>query len=260
MTAASKPHTAIMAALPPPFRLTALDLVDSTNDELRRLAVDGAVHGAVVVAAEQTAGRGRRGRSWVSPRGNLHCSILLDPGPKPETAPQLAFVAAVALVEALSQVAPGVAFRCKWPNDILCEGRKVAGMLLEMAPPWVILGVGVNLVEAPDPALYPAVCLRELGCPALPLDLLAAFCQRLAEWHGRWRAEGFAPLRQAWLDHATGVGGPVIVRLADATERHGRFAGLDGGGALLLEAPDGSRQSVLAGDVFFAAEQSSAKE
>lgn len=240
-----------MKALPPPFRLAAFDCLDSTNDEVRRRFDSGEPPYLVVSAQKQTAGRGRRGRAWVSPPGNLHCSLLLSVRPAADEAPQLAFVAAVALRQALALLAPNAVFRCKWPNDILCDGRKVSGMLLESAAPHVILGVGVNVVEAPSPALYPAACLRQLGSGADDFDVLSAFCEALLVWHERWLTEGFAPIRQAWLDHAQGVGGPVTVRLADHNELEGRFAGLDAGGTLLLESADGSIRPILAGDVFF---------
>lgn len=209
----------------------------------------------MVVAAEQTAGRGRRGRTWVSPPGNLHCSIVLDPGPERAHLSELAFVGAVALREALVVLAPTAEFACKWPNDVLCNGAKIAGMLLENQPPWVILGVGVNVVAAP-PATevqYRAVALRDTGSHADADDVRAAFCDRLGLWYERWRAEGFASVRQDWLGHAAGVGGPVTVRLADGAVLEGKFSGLDAAGALLLDTPDGSRRPVLAGDVFFAA-------
>lgn len=238
-------------ALPPPFSLVALDQVDSTNDEARRAAEAGAGHGLVVWAGAQTAGRGRRGRTWMSPAGNLHASLVLHPGPRPAEAPQLAFVAAVALQEALAELVPAADFRVKWPNDVLCNGRKIAGMLLEQAPPWIVLGIGVNIEVAPDPALYPTACLRQAGSGAAPFDVLAGFCGHFALWYDRWRDEGFAPLRQGWLARAIGVGGPVRVHLADATTLEGRFAGLDEQGALLLETSDRRTVPVLAGDVFF---------
>lgn len=238
-------------ALPPPFSLVALEQTDSTNDEAKRAAERGAGHGTVILAAEQTAGRGRRGRSWVSPRGNLHCSLLLHPGASPAAAPQLAFVAAIALRDALAELAPQASFQVKWPNDILCGGRKIAGMLLESAPPWIVLGVGVDVVHAPDPALYPATCLRLCGSGAEPFDVLAGFCAHLAPWYDTWGSQGFVPIRQAWLAHAAGIGGPVTARLADDRSLTGRFVGLDEGGALLVETPDGDVKTVLAGDVFF---------
>ena len=138
------------AGLPPPFSLVAVDRIDSTNDEARRLVAQGAGHGTVIWAKEQTAGRGRRGRAWVSPPVNIHCSIVLHPGPSLAHAPQLTFVAAVALRDALAEFLPSAPFQCKWPNDLLVAGRKVAGMLLEVAGPWIILGVGVNVAHTPN--------------------------------------------------------------------------------------------------------------
>jgi BirA family biotin operon repressor/biotin-[acetyl-CoA-carboxylase] ligase len=209
----------------------------------------------MVVADEQTAGRGRRGRVWFSPIGNLFCSILLDPGPEPARSSELVFVAAVALREALEAVTPGANFVCKWPNDILCDGAKVSGMLLEMAQPFVILGVGVNVVAGPpaDMQQYPATCLADAGSKADAQTVCAAFGDRLEFWYDTWRTEGFGPMRQVWIDHAAGIGKPVTVRLADTTVLEGNFGGLDAHGALLLDTADGKRQPVMAGDVFFAA-------
>jgi BirA family transcriptional regulator, biotin operon repressor / biotin---[acetyl-CoA-carboxylase] ligase len=239
-----------MIALPPPFSLVALDRIDSTNDEARRAAERGAIHGTVISAAEQTAGRGRRGRSWISPPGNLHCSILLHCGPQPGLAPQLAFVAAVALRESLAELAPASLFQVKWPNDVLCGGRKIAGMLLEPALPLIILGVGVDVVEAPKDVLYPATCLRRAGSDAEALDVLAGFCGYLGVWYERWVNEGFAPIRQAWLAHAIGVGTEVHVKVGEDTVRQGRFLGIDQAGGLILEEAGGRQSIILAGDVF----------
>ena len=237
--------------LPPPFTLVALSEVDSTNDEARRLAEQGAGHGTVVWAAAQTAGRGRRGRVWQSPPGNLCCSLLLDGGPEAAAAPQLAFVAAVALRDALAELAPAADFRLKWPNDVLCRGAKIAGMLLEKAGGLVILGVGVNIRSAPAVAPVAATCLERTGSRADAFDLLAVFCAHLLPWYDRWRQDGFAPLRRAWLDRAAGVGGPVAARLADDSVMEGRFADLDEDGALILTNEMGRPVRVLAGDVFF---------
>lgn len=239
-------------ALAPPFRRVWLEIIDSTNDEAKRLARQGAGHGTVVWAREQTAGRGRRGRAWVSPPGNLHVSLLLDPGAPLTQAAQLGFVASAALAEALARLAPAAHVQCKWPNDVWCEGRKIAGMLLEPAEVGglLVLGLGVDIVHAPSPALYDAVCLRDLGCTADAGMVLDAFLAAFAPLFAAWRADGFAPIRTAWLARARGLGGPIEVRL-DAETLSGTFAGLDDDGALLLELSCGERRRVLAGDVFF---------
>lgn len=238
--------------LGPPFSLVALDAVDSTNDEAKRLAQQGRGHGTTVWALEQSAGRGRRGRAWISPRGNLHVSFLLDTGRPLAQAAQLGFAAAVALCEALAPLAPALRFQCKWPNDVWCDGRKIAGMLLEPAGrgDLMVLGIGVDVVAAPDPALFPAICLKDAGADTDAAQVLEALCRRLAPWLDVWAGEGFAPVRTAWLGWARGLGDPIEARL-ERESLHGTFAGLDEDGALLLELPDGARRRILAGDVFF---------
>lgn len=235
-----------------PFRLVVLEVTDSTNDEAKRQAQAGAAAGTVILAHRQTAGRGRRGRPWVSPPGNLHVSLLLDPGAPLATAAELGFVASAALVDALAGLCPGPAFECKWPNDVWCDGRKIAGMLLEAAGQGdlVVLGIGVDVVEAPTPALVEAVSLREKGCGADAAGVLAAFLDHFAPLYQTWRIHGFTPVRAAWLARARGLGGPIAVRL-EAETLSGTFEGLDEDGALLLELASGKRRRVLAGDVFF---------
>jgi BirA family biotin operon repressor/biotin-[acetyl-CoA-carboxylase] ligase len=237
--------------LPPPFRLEQRDKIDSTNDEARRLAAAGFGHGTVISAIEQSAGRGRRGRAWMSPPGNLHCSILLDSGPEPALAPQLTFVAAIALRDALADLALTSDFRVKWPNDVLCAGAKISGMLLEQAEELIIVGVGVNVVAHPDAALYPATSLAKAGSGADAMDVLTGFCERLGHWHETWRAEGFAPIREAWLEVAVGLGQTVTARLADDSVLEGRFAGLGLDGALEMAEGNNQIRRILAGDVFF---------
>jgi BirA family biotin operon repressor/biotin-[acetyl-CoA-carboxylase] ligase len=237
--------------LTPPFRLEQRDKIDSTNDEARRLAAAGFGHGTLVSAVEQSAGRGRRGRAWHSPPGNLHCSILLDRGPVAAAAPQLTFVAAIALRDALADLALSVDFRVKWPNDVLCAGAKIAGMLLEQVDELIILGVGVNVVAHPDSALYPTTSLAKAGSGADCHDVLAGFCERLGGWYEVWRQEGFAPIRRAWLEVAIGLGQSVTARLADETVLKGRFAGLAPDGALEMADENNHIRRILAGDVFF---------
>ncbi len=238
------------AIVRPPFTLRTFARIDSTNDEARRNVAAG--HGTVFWAHEQTAGRGRRGRTWGSPPGNLYCSFLLDAGGDRAVAPQLTFVGAVALRDALAGLLPGVAVRIKWPNDILCGGDKVAGMLLEWSDPLAILGVGVNVAGVPDlPLLFPATCLAAHGCGADAGAVLTALCDSLAPWYTLWRKSGFAPVRAAWLEQAAGIGAPVKARLADESVHEGVFHDLDADGALILETDDGTMLRVLAGDVFF---------
>lgn len=242
-------------ALPPPFRLVAYETIGSTNDELKRLAREGAAEGLVVTAERQTAGRGRRGRTWVSPPGNLYSSTLVRPDCRAATAAQLGFVAALGVSGAIGELAPHVSTRCKWPNDLLTNGKKVSGILLETEmvsgdrPDFVILGVGVNLASSPRDTPYPATSLAEEGAPGIaPAEMAIAFVRHFAAWLAAWREGGFAPIREAWLARAMGLGEPIQVRLERDT-LDGRFLDLDHDGALLLGQAEGSRR-IAAGEIF----------
>lgn len=236
-----------------PFRTIELDGVDSTNDEARRLAqTEAAADFLVICADRQSAGRGRRGRAWVSPSGNLHASILLAV-PSLHHAAQLGFAAAAALVATLNELVPGTEFQAKWPNDVLAQGRKCCGMLLESAgPTWLVLGIGVNVVAAPPPdgLNHPACCLAELGYAGRSRQVLAGFSRHLLPLVQAWRSEGFAPVRRAWLGCARGLGQATVVRLEHDTLT-GTFTGLDEEGALLLDQGASGIRRILAGDVFF---------
>lgn len=240
--------------LPVPFRLIRRDSVGSTNDEARRLTSEGAAADLVVITARtQTAGRWRRGRDWQSPAGNLHASLLIRMDRPVAESAQIGFAAAVALAEGLAELIPDADFRCKWPNDVLANGRKVAGMLLETAGDgWMVLGIGVDVERAPPPGetLHPAVALAELGWPGTAEAVLAAFCRHFGLRLEAWRADGFKAVRQPWLDRARGIGEAMVVRLESDTLT-GRFVGLDGDGALLLDQGADGQRRILAGDVFF---------
>ncbi len=242
--------------LPSAYRLVARDTVGSTNDEAKRLARQGAAEGTLVWAMEQTAGRGRRGRSWSSPRGNLYASLILRPASPPDRAAQLGFVAALAVGDALLEVVPGLAgLACKWPNDVLAGGRKIAGILLESEMgdgenlAFLVVGVGVNLVSAPPDAEFRATSVAGEGClPPTPRAALETFARRFDAWTRRWRAEGFGPVRDAWRARAIAFGEQIQVRLDTATLQ-GKFVDIDQQGTLLLETESGLRL-IAAGDVF----------
>lgn len=241
--------------LPAGFHLIALGDVRSTNDEARRLAAEGAPDGTVVWARSQSGGRGRYGRTWSSPPGNLYVSLLLRPRASPATVLQLGFVAAVALAEALDRRVAASALSLKWPNDVLLNGRKIAGMLLESATgagtlDWLIVGMGVNLASFPAGTVFPATSLANDGYPApAPAEVLVDLCDRFAAWRARWRAEGFGPVRQAWLGRAYRRGQAIEVRL-EREQASGVFVDLDESGALVLDPPAGPRRLVSFGEVF----------
>lgn len=246
------------ANLPPGFVLHAHERLPSTQDEAKRLARDGAPDGTLVTAAEQTAGRGRKGRPWTSPPGNLHLSAVLRPGCPAGEGAQLGFVAAVALGEALGSLLPaGADIRYKWPNDVLVGGRKIAGILLEssLSPSggidWAVLGLGVNIVGHPHDAAFPATHMVAQGArDALPDSVLAAFVSEFARIRGAWEDRGFGPLRRVWLERAWRLGEQVSVRIGDEDRVAGVFRDLDGDGAMLLRLADGSERSLSYGDVF----------
>jgi BirA family biotin operon repressor/biotin-[acetyl-CoA-carboxylase] ligase len=212
----------------------------STNDDVAALAREGAPEGTWLRADSQTGGKGRQGRAWQSPPGNLHASTLvrLQPGDPP--APSLALVAAVALHEAVRRHASGA--RIKWPNDLLVDGAKLAGILLERQSDAVVVGFGVNLAHHPEDLDRPAISLDPPVDPAAFLERLAAI---FGTWLGCWRAEGLAPVRAAWLAAAHPIGAALT-----ASGARGTFDGLDETGALRLRLEDGGLRIIHAGDVF----------
>ena len=259
MTAAEKGGRAQPGAkLPPAYRLVELDSVGSTMAEARQRAQDGAEDGTLIWAKEQTEGRGRQGRDWASPRGNLYLSLVLRPECSPATAAQLSFVAAVALGEAVGAVAPPmVEVTFKWPNDVLFNSRKGAGILLESSSTpdgqidYVILGMGVNVQSHPEDAAFPATSLRFEGCPPqlTEAQLLEAFGRSFLQRANTWVEEGFEPIRRAWLRHATTLGKEIEVRLPKETLT-GTFEALDENGVLQLRLADGTLKQIAAGDVY----------
>jgi BirA family biotin operon repressor/biotin-[acetyl-CoA-carboxylase] ligase len=261
-------------------RLEALAAIGSTNAEARVRAQQGERGPLWITGTMQRAGRGRYGRTWISPPGNLYASLLLtDPSPF-EQAPQLAFVTALAVRDAIVAEATALApqLGLKWPNDLLLGGRKCAGILIEGEAAFadgpamlnrltVIIGIGVNCVSHPPaPSLaaseasrsprfeekpaYPATDLRAHGADITPERLFArlsvTMCRRLAEWNG---SRGFDAILADWLSHARGVGEHITVRNSGAGTQ-GRFVGVDHSGRLVLELGNGAMTKISAGDVF----------
>lgn len=255
-------------SLPPGFRVIGFPTVGSTNDEAKRFARGGAAEGTVVWALRQETGRGRRGRAWSSPEGNLYTSTILRPRRTPADTAQLSFVAALAVADMAERLLPaGAAVGCKWPNDVLVRGRKLSGILLESEPgpdggvEWLVLGVGVNVRHHPELADYAATSLGTEGAGETEVAaVLEVYVACLARWYGMWAQGGFPAIRDAWLKRAVGLGGSVTVRLAHETIV-GVFADLDMDGVLLLDREDGTgRRRIAAGDVFFGGAPASAAE
>ena len=249
--------TLLLPKLASTYRLVRYETVGSTNDEAKRLARAGAEEGTLVWALEQTVGRGRRGRAWASPPGNLYASLVLRPRCPIDRAAQLGFVAALAVGDTLGSTSEkrldGLSY--KWPNDVLLRGRKIAGILLESelgeadAPGLVVVGVGINLVSSPRDTAFPATSIAEenLGTVS-PGAALEGFARHFQAWAERWREEGFAPVRAAWRAYAAALGEAIQVHLEPAT-LHGRFLDIDQHGALLLESA-GEIRHISAGEIF----------
>lgn len=228
-----------------PWRLRHFATIGSTSDLCRTLAEAGEPDGLAVLADRQTAGRGSRGRAWASPSGNLALSVLVRPREVARTAGQWALLAGVAVAEALSSLVPaddGVAagIALKWPNDIMLEGRKAGGILLDSSANergsigWIVIGIGVNLASAPEVPGRRTASFADLGVAASAADVAAAILARLAHWRGMRLLEGFAPVRSAWLALAHPVGTFVTLRIGGG-DVGGTFAGLGEDGSLLLQ-------------------------
>lgn len=249
--------------MPTGHRVVRLDEVASTNEEALRLVGQGEASGLWVVARSQAKGRGRGGRGWSSPPGNLYASHLLHLDCPLMTAQQLTLLAPVALFDAVAAMLghPAQSFgklRLKWPNDLLVGGAKVSGILLESAVVQggglaLVMGFGLNLASHPRGLDQAATHLHEQGCPATPEQALLALSEAVGVWIKRWdEGRGFAAVRAAWLERAGPIGEPLRVRTSPdpAIPRiEGAFAGLDAAGALLLNHADGSRSRHIQGDV-----------
>ena len=244
--------------IPAGYAVASFDAIDSTNEEARRRASVGERGPLWICAKRQTAGRGRRGREWESPEGNLMATLLIAPGVTPPEAARLSFVAALAVHDLVASYATRSAVKVKWPNDVLIDGKKVAGILLESSGdagvdvlPWVAVGTGVNLMHAPTAAQYPATFVGAHGPTPSPAEALAALAEAWETRFRTWRVSGFAAIRDAWLGVAAGLGQAIEVRLPGETLT-GRFETLMPDGALSLLLPSGARRAITAGEVFFA--------
>jgi len=222
----------------------------STNTDMLLLARQGVEEGTWLRAERQTAGRGRQGRAWVAPAGNLSASMLVRLRPSDPAAASLALVAAVALHEAVSVVLPSNSLRLKWPNDLMIHGAKLSGILLERSEDAVVIGVGVNLKHHPDLPDRPTTSLAAQGVIVAPDTVLDILTESVARWLARWRGEGLSAIRAAWLAAAHPVGTALDVRAPDGAALEGLFDGLDADGALILRLASGQRHVIHAADVF----------
>jgi BirA family biotin operon repressor/biotin-[acetyl-CoA-carboxylase] ligase len=244
----------------PAAPILLLDHTDSTNAEARRRADAGETGPLWIVARRQTEGRGRRGRSWESHDGNLFATLMQLTRKSPAEAAQVTFVAALAIADLLDAWAPASLVTIKWPNDVMLAGQKASGVLVESGVHesgglWLAVGIGINLVSAPEGTERPATALAHhlRGDAASPPSIEVA-AAKLAEafnvWMTRWETLGFQPILDAWRARTAGLDGPAVARLGRETIE-GRAEGVGPDGALKLRLADGSLRLISAGDVFF---------
>lgn len=237
-----------------------LDTVDSTNAEAFRRVAD-LTGPAWLMAHRQEAGRGRRGRGWSDPPGNFAATLVMRPDGSPGDAARLSFVAALAVFEAVQSLCgPQLSLALKWPNDVLLNGGKLSGILLESAGTGgtvsaLAIGIGVNLAAAPDPGQLEAEAARpvslkgETGIAIAPEEFLDVLAPSFDRWFRQSRTYGFAPIRTAWLARAARLGETITAR-SGASRTTGRFDGIDDAGALVLSTSQG-RQAIPAADIYF---------
>jgi BirA family biotin operon repressor/biotin-[acetyl-CoA-carboxylase] ligase len=232
--------------------LTELQTTESTNSHAAIMARGGCPEYTIVWTHDQTAGKGRQGNTWTSFPGNLYVSAVFRPETDAMTASQLSFVAALALAETLTDVLPPTAsVAVKWPNDVLVDGKKIAGILLEAESAgaakikWIIAGIGVNITGAPEGA----ASLTHFGVKMESGRLLEILWSRLSLCYNVWKTSGFEPVRQGWLRYAAYIGQQISVRLPGETFT-GKFLGVDGQGVLEVETQDGKTRRVSSGEVF----------
>lgn len=237
-----------------------LDETDSTNAEARRRAEADEVGPLWITARRQTAGRGRRGRKWESESGNLASTLLLLTRKSPAEAAQLTFAASLAVADLLDRYVPPALVTIKWPNDVLLDGRKTSGILIESGPApagglWLAIGIGVNLSQTPGGTERPATCIAEhlnQGVASAPSvdEAAKALAETFGVWLDRWTTLGFQPILDAWTARTPGLHGACTARLTNETLT-GTADGVEADGSLRLKLPDGSLRVISAGDVFF---------
>jgi BirA family transcriptional regulator, biotin operon repressor / biotin---[acetyl-CoA-carboxylase] ligase len=248
------------------YRLAAFDQIGSTNAEALARARDGERGPIWFVTSEQTAGRGRRHRAWIAPRGNLASSVLEVIDVSPSTAATLGFAAGLALEAALQKLSieaslrsagsDDMKFSLKWPNDVLAGRQKLAGILLEAETVAdnrlaVVVGIGTNVVAAPEGTPTPATSLAALGVHVGAEELFATLSDSWAEFRGIWDGgRGFGEIRRLWLERAAGLGQPVAIQTGSSTIQ-GTFDTLDETGCMVIRTAEGKRVPISAGDVYF---------
>jgi len=237
---------------PEGINLRYYQCLDSTNSEALRLIASGeATNGLVIVAGQQTTGRGRRDAKWESPPGNLYMTVVWAL-PDHHIVGQVAYVTALAIHDAVSQwIDSKHRLVCKWPNDLLLNGKKLSGVLIETQNDWCLVGIGLNLEKVPEEVSEVAISLTDVSATVSASKsvsgVVSAFGDRLEEW----KQHGFDPVREAWLERAHGIGAEITARFPSGDMERGKFRGIDGTGALVLERDGGDTRKIAAAEIFF---------
>ena len=238
-----------MRRLPSGTAIEIFDTLDSTSAEARRRADAGEGGPVWILALSQTAGYGRRGRAWEQATGDFAGTLLFTPDAPPDHWGQISFIIALALASAFDEVIGEERVTLKWPNDVLVEGAKAAGILLESFGAQLSIGIGVNMVSAPEGMPYKVARLMDYVSPPSPADFAALLDAHFWRFYGPWQENGFASVRSSWLARAAGLGSEIAVRLPNE-DINGVFEGIDETGALILRLEAGKR-TIAAGEVFF---------
>ena len=236
------------------MRIIQLDITGSTNSDARKLAEQADFGPLWVIANQQNQGRGRRGREWISPKGNFYGSYLFPTDLTPQQRSQYSFVFALAIYDGLKALITDGQFDLKWPNDILLDEGKVSGLLLETGQThhqaWIIVGIGVNIVSSPKGTPYQATHLSKYSDESIdPIKVQQYLQEQIDHWTSIFETSGFESIRHAWLDRAVNIPGPVTVRLPDETFE-GIAEDLKSNGALQVRLANGTIRQIHAGDVF----------
>jgi BirA family biotin operon repressor/biotin-[acetyl-CoA-carboxylase] ligase len=246
-----------MVFIPERITLVKREVVDSTNKVLMELELLGAQPWTVIHALEQTAGRGRHGKDWVSSRGNLFTSTLVKPKSGLERWPQLSFVISVALADALFLMVENSTINVKWPNDVLVNGLKIAGILLETAVShqkdnYLVVGIGVNISHSPNDTRYGATCINAHRASKTSVDeVLSVLMNAVVHWYDMWETCGFEGIRKEWLKRAYGLGRRIKITNTALGQKTGIYKGLSEDGRLILQEDNGHVDFISAGTVTF---------
>lgn len=242
--------------LPPGYAATHFETIGSTNDVAKAGAREGAVDGSVFWSGHQSAGRGTHGREWATAPGNLAVSIVKRPRLPLSFAPQAALVTALAVAEALPKLGvEATRIRLKWPNDVLVDGAKVSGILLEgeadgPSTRWLVIGTGLNLAHHPDETRHPATNLSALGLTVSAEHALAAYLEGFDRWWGRWRRYDFQVIGTAWAARTLHKPGDWLTITQGVSALKARYQGIAPDGALVVLGEDGLEKRIVSGEIF----------